>query len=123
MRKPPSFSTDLFPKNAGKNTTFFGVRLVRRIFEEFKQPAIQANKVQRFGRFFLLQIIVRQRIGRKDSLQAACRRVRLESFFYLEAQNFKLFLKIKNHGGGQENNGKKKTALKKDEYRDENQRS
>ncbi len=38
-----------------------------------------------------------QRIGRKDSIQAACRRMRrLEAFQYLAAQNYKLFSKTLN---------------------------
>jgi hypothetical protein len=50
------------------------------------------------------QINVRQPIGRKDSLQAVCRKIRrLEAFLYFAAQNFKLFTKI------QDNNKKYKT--------------
>jgi hypothetical protein len=38
-----------------------------------------------------------QRIGRKVSIQAACRKMkRLVAFLYLAAQNFKLFTKIQN---------------------------
>jgi hypothetical protein len=69
---------------------------VSRIFEEFKQPTIQTKVVQHFGGFFH-QIKVRQTIGRKDSIQAACRRMRrLEAFLYLAAQYyFNSFRKFK----------------------------
>jgi hypothetical protein len=41
------------------------------------------------------QIKVCQQIGRKDSIQAACRRIsRLEAILYLGAQNFKILSKI-----------------------------
>jgi hypothetical protein len=43
------------------------------------------------------QINVRQRIGRKDSLQAVYRKIRrLEAFLYFAAQNFELFTKIQD---------------------------
>jgi hypothetical protein len=42
---------------------------------------------------FFLKIMCQQ-IGRKDSIQAACRRMsRLKAILYLGAQNFKLFFK------------------------------
>jgi hypothetical protein len=51
---------------------------------------------QHCGGFFH-QIKVRQQIGRKGSIQAAClRQTRLESFLYYAAKNFELFLKIQN---------------------------
>jgi hypothetical protein len=75
---------------------FFGLQLVSRIFEEFQHPAIQTKIVHHFGGFFY-QIKVRQPIGRKDSIQAVCRRMRrLEAFLYLEVQNFEFFSKIKD---------------------------
>jgi hypothetical protein len=44
-----------------------------------------------------MKIIGCQPIGRKDSVQAVCRRVRrLETFLYLAAQNFELFTKIQD---------------------------
>jgi hypothetical protein len=52
--------------------------------------------VHHFGGFFH-QIKVRQPIGRKDSIQAVCRRMRrLEALLYLEVQNFELFSKIQD---------------------------
>ncbi len=64
----------------------FGRRLVCRILDEIKQPAVQTKGVQHFGVFFH-QIKVCQRIGRKDHLHAACRRMRrLEAFLYLAGQ-------------------------------------
>jgi hypothetical protein len=74
---------------------FFELRLVNRIFEEFQYLAIQTKIVQYFGSFFH-QIKVCQPIGRKESIQAVCRRIRrLEAFLYLAAKNFELFLKFK----------------------------
>ena len=50
--------------------------------------------LRRTSRIFSSNKKVCQRIGRKDSLQAACRRMRrLEEILYLAAQNFKLFSK------------------------------
>jgi hypothetical protein len=73
---------------------FFGLQLVSRIFEEFQHPALQTKIVHHFGGFFH-QIKERQPIGRKDSIQAVCRRMRrLEAFLYLEVQNLELFSKI-----------------------------
>jgi hypothetical protein len=59
------FSTKPGSKNAGE---FFGLWLVRRIFVEFQHPAIQTKIVHHCGGFFH-EIIVRQPIGRKDSVQ------------------------------------------------------
>jgi hypothetical protein len=43
------------------------------------------------------QIKLRQPIGRKDSLQAVCRKTRrLEAFLYFVAQNLELFTKIQD---------------------------
>jgi hypothetical protein len=43
---------------------------------------------------FFIKIIVRQPIGRKDSLQAVCQRMSgLDGFLYEAAKNFELFLK------------------------------
>ncbi len=54
---------------------------VTRILEEFQQPAIQTKKSEALWRIFH-QIEVCQQKGRKDSKQAACRRMgTLESFF------------------------------------------
>jgi hypothetical protein len=47
---------------------FIGLRLLSRIFEEFKHLAIQTKVEQPFGGFFQ-QIKVRQTIGRKDPMQ------------------------------------------------------
>jgi hypothetical protein len=56
----------------------FGLRLVRRIFEE----TLASRKVQHFGGFFY-QIKVRQPIGRKDSIQTIIQiSRRLDSFLY-----------------------------------------
>jgi hypothetical protein len=78
-------------KNVITITFMFGGLLVSKLFEEFQQPAIHIKIVQHIGGFFH-QIKVCQRIGRKDSIQAACQRMRrLEAFLYLAAQNFKLF--------------------------------
>ncbi len=46
--------------------SFFGLQLVRRIFEE--HPAIQTKLVQHFGGF-IHQIKVRQPIGSNDSIK------------------------------------------------------
>jgi hypothetical protein len=74
---------------------FFGfLWLLSSIFEEFQHPAIQTKIVQHLGEFFR-QIIVRQPIGRQDSIQAVSRKMRrLEVFLYLAAQNLELFSKI-----------------------------
>jgi hypothetical protein len=70
---------------------FYGLRLVRRIYEEFQDPTIQTKIVQYFGEM-LQQIKVRKPIERKDSIQAVCLRLkRLEALLYLAAQNFELF--------------------------------
>jgi hypothetical protein len=75
---------------------FFGLWLVRRIFDEFQHPAIQTKIVQHFGGFFH-EIIVRQPIGRKDSVQTMIGTSRrLGSFLYEAAQNFKAFSNILN---------------------------
>jgi hypothetical protein len=51
--------------------------------------------MQQFGGF-CHQLKVRQAIGRLDSIQAVCQRMkRLETFWYLAAHNFDLFSKIK----------------------------
>jgi hypothetical protein len=51
-------------------------------------------------RWIFHQIKVCQRVGRTDSIQAACRRIRrLDAFLYLAAQNFKLFSKNLNLAG------------------------
>jgi hypothetical protein len=75
---------------------FFGLWLVRRIFEELQHPAIQTKTVQHFGGFFH-QIKVCQPIGRKDSIQAICQRMRgLVAFLHLASLNFELFSKIQD---------------------------
>jgi hypothetical protein len=72
-----------------------------RIFEEFQHPAIQTKIEHHLGGLFH-QIKVRQPIGRKDSIQPVCRRMRcifvfccLDSF-----QKFKIKIKNKNNYGG-----------------------
>ncbi len=83
------FSVEPVSKNAGK---FFGLRLVRRIFEETLTSRNPNQIVQHFGRFFH-QIKVRQPIRSKDYVHTVCQRSRrLEAFSYLAAQNFELFL-------------------------------
>jgi hypothetical protein len=53
--------------------------------------------VKHFWRIFFHQIKVRQPIGRKDSIQTVCRRMRrLDAFLYLAAQNFELFSNIQH---------------------------
>jgi hypothetical protein len=75
---------------------FFGLRFMSRIFEVFQHPVIQTKMVQHFGEIFY-QIKVRKPIGRKDSIQAVCRRMRrYEAFLYLRTQNFELFSKIQD---------------------------
>ncbi len=75
---------------------FFGGQLVGRIFEKLQHPAIITKIVQHFGGSFQ-KIIVRQPIGRKDSIQTVCRRSgRLEAFLYEAVQNFEVFSNIQD---------------------------
>jgi hypothetical protein len=67
-------------KYAGESKIVLCITAWSRIFEEFP-----------------IQIKECQLIGRKNSMQAVCRRRRrLEPFLYLAAQNFELFSKIKD---------------------------
>ncbi len=66
--KLQSFPSNRAPKMRESQQLFFGLRLVRRRFEENQQPAIQTKIEQPFGGFFQ-QIKVQQPIGRKDSIQ------------------------------------------------------
>jgi hypothetical protein len=85
------FSAKPVSKKPESQQLFFGLRLMSRIFEEFLHPAIQTKIEQHFVGFFH-QIKVRQPTGKKDSIQAACRRMRrLKAFLYLATQNFELF--------------------------------
>jgi hypothetical protein len=73
-----------------------GLRLVKRIFEENQQSAIQTKIEHHFGGFFQ-QIKGRQPIGRKDSKQTVIPTSRrLDSFLYEAAQNFELFSNIQD---------------------------
>jgi hypothetical protein len=65
----------------------FGLRLVRRVFEETLTSCYRnKNSATHFGGYFHKRK-VRQSIGRKD-----CRGSRrLEDFLYLATQNFELF--------------------------------
>ncbi len=84
MRQPNSFNEPVSKKRGKTNNFFFGGRLVSRIFEEFKQPAIETKMVQHFRDF----------LRRKDYIQDACRRT-LNSF-----QKFKTKIcKIKTNSG------------------------
>jgi hypothetical protein len=92
MRKLLSFSTNPSPKNSGTIHFMFGGR-----FGVFQTGVEYGLRSTMEGGIFH-QIKVRQRIGRKNSSQAACRRMRrLEAFFYFAAQNFKFFSKAQNH--------------------------
>jgi hypothetical protein len=83
----------------------FGRRLVSRIpvpYCIWRIPTIR-NRNQNFAVPSTFSSYKSVRIGRIDSIQAACRRMlRLEAFLYLAAQNFKLFfqhLKSKTYCG------------------------
>jgi hypothetical protein len=68
--------------------------LESRIFEENQQSASQTEIELNFGGFFQ-QIKVRQRIGRKDSIQTVIPTSRrLDSFLYEAAQNSSQIFKI-----------------------------
>jgi hypothetical protein len=68
---------------------------VSRIFEDYNIRNPNQNRAA-FWRISH-QLNVRQPIGRKDSLQAVCRKIRrLEAFLYFAAQNFELFTKIQD---------------------------
>jgi hypothetical protein len=86
---PPNRS----PKMRESKLLSFGLRLVRRIFEETRNP--NQNRAS-FGRFFH-QIKARQPIGRKDSIQTVILTSRrLDSFLYEAVQNFEVFSNIQN---------------------------
>jgi hypothetical protein len=89
---PPNRS----PKMRESQQLSFGLQLVRRIFEENLQTAIQTKIEQHFGGFFH-QIKVRRPIGRKDSKQTVIPTSRrLDSYLYEVAQNFELFSNIQD---------------------------
>jgi hypothetical protein len=78
-------------QKGGKVKLLFGLLLVRRICEE-----TMTSRNPNQNRAILRQIFssnkVRQRIGRKDSIQTVIRTSRsLDSFLYEAAQNFKVF--------------------------------
>jgi hypothetical protein len=87
------FPPNRAPKMLESQQLFFGLRLVSRIVQH---PAIQTKIVQPFGVFFH-KIKVRQRIGRKDSIQTVIQTSRrFDLFLYEAAQNFEVFSNIQN---------------------------
>ncbi len=93
MAYPCGILQNSYPNFKGTVFSFEPAHKKCWIFEEFQQPAIQTKIVQQFGWFFH-QIKLCQRIGRKDSIQTACRSLRRLQALYLAAQNFKLFSKV-----------------------------
>jgi hypothetical protein len=86
--KPLSFSPNRAPKMRERYQLFFGLRLVSK---EFHHSAIQTKLELHFGEFFH-QIIVRQPIGRQDSMPIMIRTSnRLDSFLHETAQDFEVF--------------------------------
>jgi hypothetical protein len=87
---PPNRS----PKMRESQQFSFGLRLVRRIFEETLTSRNTNQSRNPFGRFFH-QIKVRQPKGRKDSIQTVILTSRrLDSFLYEAAQNYEVFSNI-----------------------------
>jgi hypothetical protein len=95
--QPQSFSPNRSPKMRKNQQICFGLWLVSKIFEEFQNPAIRTKIEQHFGGFFH-QIKVSQPVGRHDSIQAVCQRMRrLEAFLYLfSASELRTFSKIQD---------------------------
>jgi hypothetical protein len=81
LLKSRSFPPNRAPKMREKHQLFFGLR---RVSKEFQHLAIQTKIEQHFGGF-CYQIIVRQPIGRQDSMQTVIRT--MDSFLHEAAQN------------------------------------
>ncbi len=85
--KHRSFPLNRAPKMWERQQLFFGLLLVS---EKFQYPEILTKIVHAFGGFFH-QIIVRQPIGRKDSIQTAEQAVRWIHFCMKRLRTLKSF--------------------------------
>jgi hypothetical protein len=73
----------------------FGLRLVRRIFEE-TLTSRNPNQNSATLWWIFLKMKVRQPIGRKDSIQTVIPVGGVDAFLYEAAQNFELFSNIQD---------------------------
>ncbi len=79
MIKPRSFPPNRAPKMPERHLLFLRLRLMSK---EYQHPAIQTKIEQHFGGFFHhIKVLLRQPIGRQDSMQTVTRTSRrLDSF-------------------------------------------